>query len=140
MLEDIYEGYIHKNLCFGCKYVTLPRTDAPCCFCNRNDNADKRGETYKDWYRARLTEEMMPKHTFSCEKSENDPVKHPAHYTQGGIECIDAIRSALTPEEWRGYCKGNIIKYIWRERMKGQDESVKKAVWYADKLLEDYKP
>lgn len=63
-----------------------------------------------------------------------DNINNPAHYKQGDIECIDAIRSALTPEEFRGYCKGNIIKYIWREKHKGQDESVQKAMWYANKI------
>lgn len=61
-------------------------------------------------------------------------VNHPPHYTQGGIECIDAIQAALTPEEFRGYCKGNALKYTWRERSKGQDESLKKAVWYLARL------
>lgn len=60
-----------------------------------------------------------------------DPVNHPAHYqSASGIECIDAIRAALTTEEFRGYCKGNAIKYVWRERMKGGDESLGKAEWY----------
>ena len=65
-----------------------------------------------------------------------DPINHPEHYTQSDIECIDAIKAALTPEEFRGYCKGNILKYTWRERIKGQDESIAKAVWYANKMLE----
>lgn len=60
-------------------------------------------------------------------------VNHPPHYTQGGIECIDAIQAALTPEEFRGYCKGNALKYTWRERSKGQDESLKKALWYLER-------
>jgi hypothetical protein len=60
-------------------------------------------------------------------------VNHPPHYTQGGIECIDAIQAALTPEEFRGYCKGNALKYTWRERSKGQDESLKKAIWYLER-------
>ena len=63
-----------------------------------------------------------------------DSVNHPEHYTQGGIECIDAIEAALTPEEFRGYCKGNALKYIWRERMKGGEESIAKAEWYLDKV------
>ena len=65
-----------------------------------------------------------------------DNVNHPEHYTTGSIECIDAIRAALTVEEFRGYCKGNTLKYVWRERYKGQDESLQKAVWYMNKLLE----
>jgi hypothetical protein len=60
---------------------------------------------------------------------------NPDHYKQGGIECIDAIEAALTPEEFRGYCKGNIIKYTWRERMKGEAISLSKAQWYLRRLL-----
>lgn len=68
--------------------------------------------------------------------SEVDMVNSPPHYqSESGIECIDAIRAALTPEEFRGYCKGNAIKYVWRERNKGQDESMEKAVWYLNKEL-----
>jgi hypothetical protein len=65
-----------------------------------------------------------------------DQVNHPPHYTDGGIECIEAIEAALTPEEFRGYCKGNLIKYAWRERMKGGVESLKKARWYLDRLID----
>ena len=59
---------------------------------------------------------------------------NPPHYNAGAIECIDAIRSALTDDEWRGWCKGNVIKYIWRERHKGGDEDIGKAAWYLDRL------
>ena len=65
-----------------------------------------------------------------------DNVNNPPHYTSGNIECIDAIKAALTPEEFRGFCKGNVIKYVYRERMKGQDESLRKACYYLDKVLE----
>jgi hypothetical protein len=65
-----------------------------------------------------------------------DLVNRPPHYTAGGIECIDAIRAALTPEEFRGYCKGNALKYVWRERHKGGSESLAKAGWYLNKLGE----
>lgn len=60
----------------------------------------------------------------------SDPVNHPEHYTASSIECIDAIRAALTPEEWRGYIKGNVMKYIWREMLKGGEQDLDKAVWY----------
>ena len=70
-------------------------------------------------------------------KMSNDPVNHPSHYKQGDIECIDAIRAALTPDEFRGYCKGNVIKYVWRERHKGGDESLCKSLWYVNKLVSD---
>ena len=65
-----------------------------------------------------------------------DMVNSPPHYKQGEVECIDGIKSALTEEEWRGYCKGNAIKYIWREHHKGQAESLAKAQWYLNKMGE----
>lgn len=51
-------------------------------------------------------------------------------YRHGGMECIEAIRAALTPEEFRGFCKGNVMKYVWRERHKGGDVDLAKAVDY----------
>lgn len=66
-----------------------------------------------------------------------DNVNHPPHYTAGSIECIAAIRAALTPEEFRGYCKGNAMKYVWRERMKGGDESLEKALWYLHTIFDE---
>ena len=65
----------------------------------------------------------------------SDAIHHPAHYTAGPIECIDAIQAALTPDEFRGYCKGNVLKYIWREKHKGGDESLEKAAWYLDRAI-----
>jgi hypothetical protein len=67
-------------------------------------------------------------------KEVQDNVNNPPHYKQGAIECIEAIQSALTEEEYRGYCKGNALKYIWREKHKGGDESLQKAQWYLSSL------
>ena len=69
-----------------------------------------------------------------------DSVNQPEHYRQGEIECIDAIEAALTPEEFRGYCKGNILKYVWRERHKAGAESLAKAEWYLRRLLAKLEP
>ena len=66
---------------------------------------------------------------------QHDYVNQPPHYKQGDIECIDAIQAALTPEEFRGYLKGNVLKYTWRERHKGGTESIEKAQWYTDRLI-----
>ncbi len=70
----------------------------------------------------------------------SDPVNHPDHYNQSEIECIDAIQAALTPDEFRGYCKGNVLKYVWRERHKGNAQSLKKARWYLDRLVGTMEP
>lgn len=52
----------------------------------------------------------------------------PARYSRGGIECIDAIRAALDPVEYRGFCKGSVLGYVWREKYKGGDRDLGKAV------------
>jgi hypothetical protein len=70
----------------------------------------------------------------SPKRPVSDPVDHPSHYTSSSIECIDAIRAALTPEEWRGYIKGNVMKYCWRERLKAGDIDLAKAAWYLTHL------
>lgn len=64
-----------------------------------------------------------------------DLVNHPPHYMDGGIECIEAIEAQLTAEEYRGYLKGNCVKYLWRERLKGGTESLQKAQWYLERLV-----
>jgi hypothetical protein len=61
-------------------------------------------------------------------------------YCHGDIECIDAIRSALTPEEFRGFCKGNVLKYTWREQHKGMDDDLEKAMDYLTWAVEDDRP
>lgn len=63
-----------------------------------------------------------------------ETVNHPSHYNDGGIECIDAIEAALTEEEFKGFLKGNIFKYLWREKLKGGQESIEKGLWYHQKL------
>lgn len=64
-----------------------------------------------------------------------DMVNHPPHYLGDGVECIQAIEAQLTKEEYRGYLKGNVAKYLWREKQKGGTESLKKAQWYLSRLL-----
>ncbi len=65
----------------------------------------------------------------------NDPVNHPPHYTSGEIECIDAIRAALGPEQFAGFFRGNVLKYLWRCEHKGKAvEDLNKANWYLDRL------
>ncbi len=63
---------------------------------------------------------------------------NPAHY-QGEIECIDAIRASMPAEQYRGYLKGNIIKYIWRYEHKGGVEDLEKAEWYIERLIKEAK-
>lgn len=68
------------------------------------------------------------------QESKEDNINHPSHYTQGEIECIDAIRAAVGGG-FEGYLVGNIIKYLWRYKIKGGVEDLKKARWYLDRLV-----
>lgn len=65
---------------------------------------------------------------------KNDAINHPAHYTQGGVECIDAI-SAATGDSISDFLTGNVIKYVWRYRHKNGLEDLKKARFYLDCLI-----
>ena len=66
---------------------------------------------------------------------EGDDVDSPFHYNKGSIECIDAIEAASTKEEFEGYLRSNVIKYIWRFRYKDNIKDLRKARWYLDKLI-----
>lgn len=69
---------------------------------------------------------------------ENETVNHPAHYTQGGIECIDAIAAAVTGAAGvEAVLVGNVIKYVWRYRRKNGVEDLKKCRWYLDRLISE---
>lgn len=72
---------------------------------------------------------------------DKEMVNHPSHYTSGKVECIDAIESAtgdLTGIE--AVCTANIIKYVWRWKLKNGVEDLEKASWYLNKLIEQMKP
>lgn len=64
-----------------------------------------------------------------------DMVNAPPHYTQGGIECIDAMKSAFGDTELEAYCKIAAFKYIWRCEKKNGNEDIRKAIWYLKKYL-----
>ena len=74
-----------------------------------------------------------------CNKEPNvDMVNHPVHYTQGGIECIDCIKSATVGKVGiEAFCVGNAIKYLFRYEEKNGIEDVKKARWYIDRLIKE---
>jgi len=68
--------------------------------------------------------------------AEVDRVNHPAHYTQGGVECIDALAAAtISLKGIEAVCTANAIKYMWRWKQKNGSEDLKKARWYIDYLL-----
>lgn len=67
---------------------------------------------------------------------QHDSVNHPAHYGQGQIEAIDYIQDFLSDDEYVGYLRGNIAKYLHRWRYKNGLEDLKKAHVYLGWLIE----
>lgn len=67
-----------------------------------------------------------------------DMVNHPQHYTQGGIECIDALKAATVGKRGiEAVCVANVIKYCWRYEAKNGIEDVRKAKFYIERLLKE---
>tara|TARA_A100000172_G_scaffold10040_1_gene5425 strand:+ start:8601 stop:8858 length:258 start_codon:yes stop_codon:yes gene_type:complete len=67
-------------------------------------------------------------------------VNSPQHYTQGSMETIDMIKEFLTEEEFSGYLKGNILKYVCRYKHKGMPlKDLMKSEWYLEKLIKEQK-
>ena len=65
-----------------------------------------------------------------------DMVNHPPHYTDGRVECIDAIRASMGDEAYIGFLKGQVIKYMWRYEKKHKPaEDLAKAEWYLQRLI-----
>ena len=73
---------------------------------------------------------------FERVQSTSDNVNSPSHYNQAGIECIDAIKASLG-DGYQDYCKGNVMKYLWRYKYKNGIEDLKKAQWYLNSMVED---
>jgi hypothetical protein len=76
---------------------------------------------------------------YTTELDEFDIVQRPAHYNQGQFEVIDVIEDKLTPEQFRGYLEGNVLKYILRHQYKGHPkQDLQKAQWYLNRMVETF--
>ena len=80
--------------------------------------------------------QLNPQTAVDLEQKEYEAnVSHPAHYTSGSIECIDAMEAAFGIDEVISFCKLNAFKYIWRCGKKGVGMDIidsEKASWYLD--------
>ena len=87
-----------------------------------------------------MLEAQMNTKEFEDTYEPTDMVNSPAHYMHGGIETIELIKAFLTPEEFRGYLKGNVIKYRERAPYKGQmEQDYKKGARYWEWLQAETK-
>jgi hypothetical protein len=61
---------------------------------------------------------------------------NPEHYKSKSKETIERLQDNLTQGEFKGYLKGNILKYLDRYEHKNGVEDLSKAQWYLNKLIE----
>ena len=65
-----------------------------------------------------------------------DNVNSPSHYKYGKKETIDVIQDCMTNDEYHGYLKGNVLKYVSRYKFKGEPlEDLQQAQWYLNRLI-----
>lgn len=72
---------------------------------------------------------------FHAPKDDDDEI-NPNHYKKYELETIDTIEGSSTPEEFKGYLKGNIFKYVSRYEDKDGLQDIEKAEWYLNRLKE----
>lgn len=73
-------------------------------------------------------------------KDKNDgSSKCQSHYQVASKQPIEVMQEVMSPEEFQGFCRGNIIKYAMR--LGHKDDSVKEAgkikqyaIWLVDSL------
>ena len=114
---------------------------------------DSASRLSRQWPEPKISPELLAKYTALAKEEQNevdfnklhrdeeenleDVVNNPNHYNTGSIECIEAIEESMSPEAFKGYLKGNCMKYLWRYDYKGkQVEDLQKAGWYLNKLTE----
>lgn len=75
------------------------------------------------------------------DKKDFEKVVSPSHYKlNNGVEAIDIIRASLSEAEFRGFCKGNVLKYLLRAGKKqGENTDLQKASRYIG-FLNDSEP
>lgn len=115
--------YVYPGSCEECRYFDLDCDQFPCSDCKHN--IPPSCEEYN----------TAPEYYKPCYVLDH-PVTHPSHYTQGGIECIQAMEAAFGKEAVATWSKLNAFKYIWRAVHKNGMEDIDKAIWYLNKYKE----
>lgn len=144
MMIDALDKYCDR--CIGCTNCELKNlydeqvnvfTDNHGCVFDEMD--DKMLDKCYNWLKEINSASCENAEDKYCDKeSDTDMVNHPSHYTQGGIECIDALKAATVSKTGiEAVCTANAIKYLWRYEEKNGIEDVKKARWYIDRLIKE---
>ena len=92
-----------------------------------------------DWDRLREAHpplDLDPWATMAEEEAEEDVLRL-AGVGDETIECIEAIEESMSSVAYKGYLKGNAMKYLWRYDYKGkQVEDLQKCQWYLGRLTQ----
>lgn len=113
-----------RKSCYTCKHC---EADKICQYANRCTEESE--WEISDVYREAETVPVV---------TEHDAVDHPNHYTQGGIECIDALKAAtVNLKGIEAICTANAIKYLWRWKHKNGVQDIDKAIWYLERLKQE---
>lgn len=109
--------------------------------CAFDETDDKMLDKIYNWYKELDLAACENAEAKSCDvEPDDDMVNHPSHYTQGDIECIDAIKAATVGKVGiEAFCVGNAIKYLFRYEEKNGIEDAEKAEWYIDRLIKELK-
>lgn len=110
-----------------------------CISCSNFVTGDK-SPTFNDVYNRSCSKCRGCYVTFNqkVHNTKPDMINSPEHYTQGDIEAIDAIKSALGSSGYLSYLQGSVLKYMWRARDKGDViNDVAKAKWFLNRLADE---
>lgn len=138
MVRTLVKFCDNYNDCNSCLLEKFSGGDM-CYFDEWSD--DKLAIAYDHVYKnseARLDGSHLKNEEVKMDENVPDMVNHPQHYTQGGIECIDALKAATVGKRGiEAVCVANVIKYLWRYEEKNGVEDVRKAKWYIERLLKE---
>lgn len=65
-----------------------------------------------------------------------DPVNKPQHYADRKYEVIDVIQDSMSQTEFKGFLRGNVLKYVMRYDKKGGVQDLEKGEFYLKRLID----
>ena len=136
MWKSVLSGMTYDSVVEFLKTEVCEDNACKTCFVGCNAAGDKL--TCSEWVTA--NHDLVGLHPDETEDkpTANDMVNHPSHYTQGGIECIDALTAMVTPykDTVAATLAWQVVKYLWRHPFKFNPlEDVKKAQFYLNRLI-----
>lgn len=131
-----------NGCCENCMFDECALDEYPCTKCKATTLHSDPNYDFTPYLWTPIRKEDKPVPVIETEMitgstpTEHNPVTHPSHYTQGNIECIDAMVSAFGKEATAHFCHLNAFKYLWRTEHKNGLQDIDKAIWYLNKFKE----